>query len=101
MLTSFHDLKNLNVVDSGGLHLGHVVDLEIDPDEWRVRALIVRLERGVAARLGLHRLLGSSDMALKIVHVHAVGDTVLLRDSLDDLARIAPEASAEAERARH
>jgi sporulation protein YlmC with PRC-barrel domain len=101
MVTTFHALKNLDVVDAGGLTLGHVVDVELDADEWKIKALIVRLERSVANRLGLHRLIGNSDLALKIVYVHALGDTVLLRDSLDDLARIAPEASAEAEHVRH
>ena len=101
MVTTFHDLKNLDVVDSAGTTLGHVIELELDPSDWQIKALIVRLERSVANRLGLHRLIGNSDLALKIVHVHAVGDTVLLRDSIDDLARIAPAANAEAEQVRH
>jgi sporulation protein YlmC with PRC-barrel domain len=97
MVTTFEALRHLPVIDSGGEHLGRVVDLELEPEGWQVRALIVRLERAAAARLGLRKLFGQSDLALRVIHVHAIGDAVLLRDSLADLARIAPEAHAEAE----
>src|SRR4051812_27719745 len=96
MTTTFEALRHLPVLDSTGAHVGKVVDVELEPDGWQVKALIVRLDRAAADQLKLKRLFGSTELALKVIHVHAVGDAVLLRDSLDDLAAIAPEAKFEA-----
>ncbi|MBS2030776.1 MAG: PRC-barrel domain-containing protein [Deltaproteobacteria bacterium] len=87
MNATFADLQRLAVIDASGGHLGKVVDLQIDPADWTVKALVVRLERRAAERLGAKRFLAPSLLALKIIHVHAVGDAVLLRETLDELAR--------------
>lgn len=100
MLTTFHALRNLEVLDAQGVSLGKVVDVELESEGWQVHALVIRLERAAAQRLGMHRLLGSTDLALKVTHVKAVGRAVLLREGLDELRSVAPPAQAEAEQVR-
>ena len=97
MITTFHDFKGLAVLDARGEAVGRVVDLEFDPASWSIQALLVHLERGAADKLGLKRLIGTTDLALKIIHVQAVTDTVLLRETLEELAQLAPAAPAESE----
>lgn len=97
MITTFRDFKGLAVIDARGEAVGRVVDLELDPADWTIKALLVHLDRGAAEQLGLQRLIGSTDLALKIIHVHAVTDTVLLRETIAELAQVAPEAKREAE----
>ena len=87
MTTTFGELRRLSVLDAAGAHLGHVEDVDIDPSDWAVRSLVVRLERHAAERLGAKRFLAPSLVSLKIIHVHAIGDAVLLRETLDELAR--------------
>ena len=97
MITTFHAFKGLAVLDARGEAVGRVVDLEFEPTDWSIQALLVHLERGAADKLGLKRLIGTTDLALKITHVQAVTDTVLLRETIDELAQVAPGAHAEAE----
>jgi sporulation protein YlmC with PRC-barrel domain len=100
MVTTFHAFKGLAVLDARGEAVGRVVDVEFDPGDWSIQALVVHLERGAAEKLGLKRLIGTTDLALKIIHVQAVTDTVLLRETLDQLAEVAPPGNAEAESAQ-
>jgi len=100
MATTLHALRHLPVLDANGDDVGRVVDLSLDPETWRVKALVVRVHRRLAGRLGVG-LLGSRLLVLKIIHVHEVGDAVVLRDGLDDLAGVAPVAREEAEHLPH
>lgn len=99
--STFHELQALPVLDAAGERIGKVLDVEFDSADWTVKSIIVRLERAAADKLGMHRMLGSVELALKIIHVHAIGDAVVLRDTVEDLARVAPAAADDAAHAAH
>lgn len=101
MITTFKDFKGLAVLDARGESVGRVVDLELEPTEWSIKALLVHLDRAAAEQLGLQRLIGSTDLAIKVIHVKDVTDTVLLRETLAELAAVAPAAKHEAEAVQH
>ena len=85
LLSLTTELQDLAVLDALGERVGRIHDVLMDAQSWTVKAIVVRLDRKPADRLGLHSLLGHTDLPLPVLHVHAVSDVVLLRDTLADL----------------
>lgn len=79
-------LEKMTVITKDGRELGKVRGVDIDIDNWNVRALAVRLEKSVCEDFGVEpKLIGSYTVHVRVDHVAAVGDTVLLNATLKDL----------------
>lgn len=82
-------LKGKHVIDSDGRDIGKVDDIAIDPDQWRVRGLLVDLDREVAddLRVGGGRF-SHRHLEVSPERIHAFGDNVILNLNTDELAAI-------------
>ena len=86
MKKTFASLHGLKVMSGGGRVIGTIADLELDPELWTITGLVVKLEKHAASELGLRRRLGSSAVVIRVEHVKAISDLVLLKEDLHSLA---------------
>ncbi len=78
MLTD-DSLRGRLVLSGDGLSIGEVVRLFVDPGEWRVRAIEVKLRNDVADRIGAHHgLLRAATLQIPTEQIQSVGDAVIL-----------------------
>lgn len=67
------------VISGDGVAIGEIARLLVDPGEWRVRALEVRLRRDAAERIGIQqRLFRSTTIHIPVEQVQSTGDAVVL-----------------------
>jgi sporulation protein YlmC with PRC-barrel domain len=82
------EIAGKEVIGSEGAVLGKVIDIQFDEKDWRVLAVEVHLEKGVAEehqpRHGLRKTL----VLVRAEHIQAVGDKVILKGSKEDLLRL-------------
>lgn len=81
-------LRGRQVIDNKGKNIGSVNDIAIDPSSWRVRGLIVDIEREVAENLHMDKPIFSGKPRLEIgtERVEALGDNVILNVDTDQIA---------------
>jgi sporulation protein YlmC with PRC-barrel domain len=89
------ELFHLKVLDAGGLVLGEVETVLVDPATWKVSALRMKVRREMSDQVGVDRgLFGRPTIDVPCRLVQSVGDAVLLHTSaahlLDALADNAP-----------
>lgn len=77
------DLQGRSVIDNEGTTVGQVADIALDSETWRVRGLIVDVEREVAKRLNLER---RAQLQLSPERIGAMGENVILNVNTSDLA---------------
>jgi sporulation protein YlmC with PRC-barrel domain len=74
------------VVSSDGVVIGEISRLFIDPVEWRVRSIEVRLRKESADRVGIHRtLFHSATIEVSTQQIQSVEVALILSISLDKL----------------
>ncbi len=97
MMKSFHDdLRSKQVVGANGRVLGEVEDLEIDYDTWRVASLVVVVNSSSVADLGVDKPFWShARIRIPIAQVAGATETVVLRATVEELARIVSTAKPE------
>jgi sporulation protein YlmC with PRC-barrel domain len=100
MATRLEELRKLPVLDAAGRSLGEVADVVVEPEGWIVRALVIRLDRAAAHALGFGWRLEAPELPLSVLHVHEVGDAVILRDTLEQLAGLVRGPAEERDAAR-
>lgn len=84
-----NDLKGRHVIDSHGRDLGTVEDVAIDPDMWRIRGVVVGVNKEVADDLRLEsKGFQHAKLELSPDRIQAVGEHVLLNLDADELAGI-------------
>ncbi len=91
------DLVGRTVIDAAGRALGEITGLILDPEEWKVLALRLRLRKGVADAIKIPR--GRFRAASVAVPTHLVlgaGDTVVLKVTAAGLRQVPEPSEGEA-----
>ena len=79
-------LHGRRVLSADGIAIGDVTHLLVEPGEWRVRALEVKLRSDVAERIGAHKpLLRSALIEIPTEQVQSLGDAIILAVPVDAL----------------
>ena len=79
------------VLSSDGLVIGEIERLFIDPANWRIRSIEVKLRKDAADRVGVHRsLFHSATLEISTELVQASADAVILAVPIDSLRAPAP-----------
>ncbi len=77
------------IVSQDGRTVGRLVGLDVDMDDWRVRALVVKLHRDHLRQLHVKRpLVGTRQVRISTRHVGGVGDVIVLSRRGDELASL-------------
>jgi len=80
------ELKKLKVLTKDGRHIGRVVDLEFDPESYKIRKLVISLDSDSAKAIGAkRRLIGRSQLLVSVDDISGIGDAVVLRSTVVDL----------------
>lgn len=84
-LVSVHDLKGKEVFAKRGIKIGKVEDVELDDNNWSVKALDVRMNEDIAKIYGEK----AGFMKKEIVPLPAnmlgpIGETVMLKEEITD-----------------
>lgn len=84
------DIRGRNVIDNRGKTIGTVEDVSIDPTSWRVRGLVVQVERDVAQDVNLDRpmLTGGPRVEIGTERINALGENIILNLDTDDIASL-------------
>jgi sporulation protein YlmC with PRC-barrel domain len=82
-------LNGKEVVSSDGRELGHVKDFEIDTASWKVKGLVIKLNRSILEDVHLRKpFVGSQEIVVSSAHVDALSDKVILTKSLEELGQL-------------
>ncbi len=93
MRLSTDEVRGLRVMSADGLDLGEVTQVFVEPDDWHVESLQVKLHRDVADRIGAERgMFRAGTVEIPTRMVKSVGDAVLLSVDLNALRKVLPEA---------
>jgi sporulation protein YlmC with PRC-barrel domain len=84
---TFENLSGKFVICAGGFDLGEVKGVEINPVNWQITHLNVKLSKPASEDLGFKKRFRSSIVCVPVSLVATVGDNVLLNKSLDELSR--------------
>ncbi len=81
------------VISSDGVVIGEILRLFIDPADWRVRSLEVKLRNEPADRVGIHRsLFHAATVEISTQQIQSFEDALILSIPLGELR---PPAGAE------
>lgn len=82
------ELNGRAVIDNRGTTLGQVADVAIDTSGWRVRGLLVDLEREVADDLHIGKSVfgGKPRLEIGTERIEALGENVILNIDADQIA---------------
>lgn len=84
--TRLGDLKGKSVIDHQGNDFGHVDDVTVDPDVWRVTGLVVSVNNEVADQLKIHRpVMGSAQIVVGSERIERMGDNVILNVGVSEM----------------
>jgi sporulation protein YlmC with PRC-barrel domain len=80
------------VLSGDGLSIGEVVHLLVDPNDWKIRAIEVKLRGDVADRIGAHHgLLRAATIGIPTAQIQSIGDAIILGVSVNDLRPTPPD----------
>jgi sporulation protein YlmC with PRC-barrel domain len=80
------DLKGKTVLTADGKTVGTLADLSIDERTWRIGALVIEVDAGVASLFGVKkRLLKAPRVKIGVDKVEHLADIIKLRDELAHL----------------
>ncbi len=98
MIKSFHDdLRGKQLVGASGRVLGEVEDIEIDYETWRITNLVVAVNSGIVADLGIEKPFWSkARIAIPVHQVSGATETVVLRSTVEELGSLIAAAKATA-----
>jgi sporulation protein YlmC with PRC-barrel domain len=83
------------VLSGDGVSIGEVVHLLVDPSDWHIGAVEVKLRNEVADRIGAHHgLLRSAVIGIPTEQIQSIGDAIILGVSIDEIRPLRPEPSA-------
>ena len=79
------ELENKEVISKDGAVVGKTTNAMIDTSQWRVVSIEINLDDKIAEELQMKKMFRSTTLPIPVEHVEAVGDTVLLKTTKDDL----------------
>ena len=83
------------VLTGDGLKVGEVVHLLIDPTNWTISGVEVKLRNEVADRIGAHHgLLRQATIGIPTNQIQSIGDAIILGVDFDQLRPLPPEHTA-------
>jgi sporulation protein YlmC with PRC-barrel domain len=82
------EIDGKEVIGSEGALLGKVVDVQFDEKNWAVLSVEVHLEKDVAEEHQLRHRLRKTLVLIRVEHIQAVGDKVILKGSKEDLLKL-------------
>jgi sporulation protein YlmC with PRC-barrel domain len=79
----------MQVVGTGGMVLGQVLDVQVEPSIWKMPSLAISVEREVMDHMRMKKpFIGKGQLTLSMVHVHSIKDYIMLNTNREGLARI-------------
>lgn len=85
-LNSDSNIRGKRVVTNDGHMIGHVEELVVDTETWRVERIGVKLERDKLEALKLKRpIVGSQEIKIAVREIAGVRDEIVLRHKLGEL----------------
>ena len=88
-------LSGRSVIDSTGRSIGEVVGLVIDPDDWRIEAVRVKLHKDVTDEIGAsHGAFRAARLDVPTAFIHNVSDAVVLTGPIGTLQTLEQQEPA-------
>jgi sporulation protein YlmC with PRC-barrel domain len=87
MMPSLSSLIRMKVELTGGTILGNVTAVEIDPSNWEVRSLKVKMDKAAMKEMGLKGLLPKTASGILTMMISTVSDRVILKKTLVEIQR--------------
>jgi sporulation protein YlmC with PRC-barrel domain len=88
------EIEGMRVIAQAGREVGEVTGLEVDLDDFTIHSVEIKLRREVLEALDLKvPLMGTHTIKVEMTHVSAIGDTVVLGATLEQLATISAKQS--------
>ena len=88
-------LSGRSVIDSTGRSIGEVMGLVIDPDDWRIEAVRVKLHKDVTEEIGApHGAFRAARLDVPTAFIHSVSDAVVLSGPIAALQTLEQQPSA-------
>jgi len=84
-MLNFREISKLQVVTSGAHIIGEVKEIKIDPTNWQVKYLDVKLTGDAAESLGMKKRFRSSAICIPTSMIQAVAHVVTISKSLKEL----------------
>jgi sporulation protein YlmC with PRC-barrel domain len=79
----------MQVVGTGGKVLGQVLDIQLEPSQWKMPSLAIRVEKEVTEHMKIKKpLIGRAQLTLSMVHVNSIKDYIMLNTDHEGLARL-------------
>jgi sporulation protein YlmC with PRC-barrel domain len=79
----------MKVFAQAGREIGVVQGLDVDLGDFSIRSVEIKLRREVLESLDMKvPLMGTQTISLAVDHVQAIGDTVVLGASIEELAAL-------------
>jgi sporulation protein YlmC with PRC-barrel domain len=87
-------LSGRSVIDATGRSIGEVVALLIDPEQWRVEAVRVKLHKDVTEEIGAsHGAFRAARLDVPTTFIHNVSDAVVLSGPIGALRTLEHQPS--------
>ena len=87
------DIGGKEVLGSNGWKVGKAKDLIFDEKSWQVSSLDVELDGDVAKEFDMKGHFHKTHVAVNVSYVHAIGDSVILNASKEELFRFMSSGS--------
>jgi sporulation protein YlmC with PRC-barrel domain len=79
----------MQVVGTGGKVLGQVLDIQLEPSQWKMPSLAVSVTREVMDHMKMKKpFMGKGQLTLSMVHVNSIKDFIMLNTDHEGLARL-------------
>lgn len=89
------DLTGRTVVTKDGIQLGDVVDLDLDPADWRVHWIYLRLHRALTDRFHIDApfVMGTRTISFSVEYVANIDKEIALRVTLEEIIPVSVVAN--------
>jgi sporulation protein YlmC with PRC-barrel domain len=86
------DVEGAKVITQAGREIGIVMGLDVDIDDFQISTMEIKLRREVLELLNMKvPMMGTQTIHLDVSHVSAIGDSVVLARTVEELAEVLGE----------
>ncbi len=83
------DVEGMKVFAQAGREIGVVMGLDVDLSDFTIRTMEIKLRREILESLKMKvPLMGTQTIHLPVEHVEAIGDTVVLSTTVEELSAL-------------